>query len=616
VLRWFENLIDPFPSDRSAPPRTLWAYMRWSMQGSELAVGLLLLASVLTGFSEVFGAALIGWAVDATAEGEAASFFAEHWIEIVLILAFFLIIRPLLMILSSGFVSVTLAPGLYPLSIWRIHRHTLGQSLRYFEDDFAGRISQKQIQTAYAIVDVVTEFVNSITFGIAAVIGALIVLSGADWRLMLVMLAWFVVYTGWVAWRLPVVRARSAARAEAKASLSGQLVDTLSNMSTVKLFAHTDREEVAAHTSITRYRRAAISFGRAVWVFRTGLAILGGVLPAALIGTAIWLWSVGQGSPGTIALAAMVSTRLSQMSGWLSFVAMTIFANVGVIEDGIRTLAPSHRLTDAPDARHPGRVRGAVTFEDVHFGYGRPGRDGAGGGLRGVTLDIAPGERVGLVGRSGAGKSTLIRLLARLDDVEAGRILLDGRDLRELTQEGLRKHISVVTQDTAMFNRSALDNILYGRPDAGRDAAVAAAHQARADGFIRELIDPRGRTGYEAHLGERGVKLSGGQRQRIALARAILKNAPILVLDEATSALDSEVEAEIQETLDELMHGRTVLAIAHRLSTIRRMDRIVVMDEGRIVEEGRHHELLALGGIYARLWEHQTGGMIGIEAAE
>jgi ATP-binding cassette, subfamily B, bacterial len=529
-----------------------------------------------------------------------------------LIVAFFLVFRPVLMILSSGFVSVTLAPGLYPLSIWRIHRHTLGQSLRYFEDDFAGRISQKQLQTSMAILDVVTEFVNSISFGLAAVIGALLVLSGADWRLMLVMLGWFVVYAAWVAWMLPVVRARSAMRAEAKASLSGQLVDTLSNMPTVKLFAHTDREEAAAHASITRYRKAALGFGRATWTFRTGLAVLGGLLPATLIGAAIWLWSIGQGSPGTIALAAMISTRLSQMSGWLSFVAMTIFANVGVIEDGIRTLAPSHRLTDAPDARPPGRVRGAVTFENVHFEYGREG----GGGLRGVTLHIAPGERVGLVGRSGAGKSTLIRLLARLDDVERGRILLDGQDIRELTQEGLRKHISVVTQDTAMFNRSALDNILYGRPEAGHDAAMAAARQARADAFIRELVDPRGRTGYEAHLGERGVKLSGGQRQRIALARAVLKDAPLLVLDEATSALDSEVEAEIQGTLDAFMQGRTVLAIAHRLSTIRRMDRIIVMDEGRIVEEGRHDELLARGGIYARLWEHQTGGMIGLEAAE
>lgn len=611
-MRWFADLIDPFPSDRTAPPRTFWAFLRWSMRGSERAVGLLLLVSMLTGLAEAVGALLTGWAVDATANGDPASFFAEHWLAISVILAFFLVIRPALMILSSGFVSVTLGPGLFPLSIWRIHRHTLGQSLRFFEDDFAGRISQKQSQTSTAIVEAVTEFVNSISFGAAAVIGALAVLIGADWRLMLVLLAWFVVYAGWVVWMLPKVRVRAAARAEAKASLSGQLVDTLSNMPTVKLFAHTDREEAAAHGSISRYRAAALSFGTATWRFRTGLAILGGILPAALIGAAIWLWTVGQGSPGTIAIAAMLSTRLSQMSGWLSFTAMQIFANVGVIEDGMRTLTPAHRLRDAEGAEAPERVAGALEFRDVRFGYGR----GEGGGLHGVTLSISPGERVGLVGRSGAGKSTLIRLLARLDDVEEGQILLDGRDIRELTQEGLRRHISVVTQDTAMFNRSALDNILYGRPDAGRDAAITAARQARADHFIRELVDPRGRRGYDAHLGERGVKLSGGQRQRIALARAVLKDAPILVLDEATSALDSEVEAEIQETLGAFMEGRTVLAIAHRLSTVRSMDRIVVMDEGRVVEEGTHEALLGQGGIYARLWERQSGGMLGIEAAE
>lgn len=609
---WFADLINPFPPDRTAPPQRFWPFLRWALRGSDKAIWLLLVVSLLTGLAEAVGALLTGWAVDATAGGDPASFLAEHWLPFVAIIAFFLVIRPILMIVSSGLTSITLTPGLFPLAIWRLHRHTLGQSLRFFEDDFAGRISQKQTQTSTALVEAVTEFVNSITFGAAAVLGAIAVLGGADWRLMVALLIWFAVYAAWVAHRLPKIRARAAARAEARASLSGQLVDTLSNMPTVKLFAHSDREEAAAHASIGRYRQAALSFGHEVWLFRTGLSILGGILPAGLIGGAIWLWVGGQGSPGVIAIAAMLSTRLSQMSGWLSFTAMHIFSNVGVIEDGIRTLTPSHHMRDAPDAEQPHRVAGAIDFENVHFIYGRED----GGGLHGVSLSIAPGERIGLVGRSGAGKSTLIRLLARLDDVEKGRILLDGQDIRDLTQEGLRREISVVTQDTAMFNRSALDNILYGQPDAGREAAILAARKARADDFIRDLQDSKGRKGYAAHLGERGVKLSGGQRQRIALARAVLKDAPILVLDEATSALDSEVEAEIQETLDEFMEGRTVLAVAHRLSTIRAMDRILVMDEGKIVEAGTHDELLAKGGIYARLWEHQSGGMIGLEAAE
>jgi ATP-binding cassette subfamily B protein len=331
-----------------------------------------------------------------------------------------------------------------------------------------------------------------------------------------------------------------------------------------------------------------------------------------MIGIALWLWHAGEAGPGTIAMAGLLSTRLAQMSGWLSFTAMGIFADIGTIEDGIQTLAAPHGLTDRPGAVDPGRVAGAIRFEDVGFKYGRDGK----GGLDGFSLTIRPGEKVALVGRSGAGKSTAVMLLLRLHDVEAGRITLDGTDIRDLTQDGLRKQIALVTQEAAMFNRSAMDNILYGRPDAGEAAAVAAAREASADRFVAELRDFKGRTGYAAHLGERGVKLSGGQRQRIALARAILKDAPVLALDEATSALDSETEAAVQGALGRLMEGKTVIAIAHRLSTIARMDRIVVLDAGRIVEEGSHQELLDAGGLYARLWARQSGGFIAAEAAE
>ena len=345
--------------------------------------------------------------------------------------------------------------------------------------------------------------------------------------------------------------------------MSGQLVDSLSHISTVKLFAHAGREQEAAEGSVARYRETAQAFGRMTWIFRTWLAFLSGVLPVALMACALWLWQQGQASPGVIALAGLISTRIAQMSGWISFTAMGIFANVGVIEDGIRTLTPEHKITDAPDAVAPGTLKGRVEFADVSFRYGR-----GVGGIGGFSLDIQPGERVALVGHSGAGKSTVVSLLSRLYDVEGGAIRVDGQDIRDLTQDGLRGQISVVTQEAAMFNRSALDNIRYGKPNADEAEAHRAAAEAAADGFIADLRDYKGRAGYAAHLGERGVKLSGGQRQRIALARAILKDAPILVLDEATAALDSESEAAIQQALQRLMPGKTVIAIAHRLSTI------------------------------------------------
>ena len=639
MMRWTERLFDPYAAGEGPPPERLWPFMAWLVAGTRPAMVLGASLSIVIGLSEAVGAFLIGWIIDRAAVGP-ETFFDEHGLALLLAAGFFLILRPGLMVVSGGVLSRGLGPGLFHLGVWRLHRHTLGQSLRYFEDDFTGRLAQKQIQTATSLTDIVVELVNSIGFAIAAVIGALVALSSADWRLACLMLLWIAGYCALIAFFLPQVRQRSRRRAEARAGLSGQLVDSLSHMATVKLFAHAGREEEAARGALGRFREAALAFGRTVQAFRGSLAVLGGVLPVMLVGTAIWLWSAGEAGPGAIAMAGFLAMRISQMSGWISFTTMSAFANLGTVEDGMRTLSPPHEIVDAPEAEARGRAEGAIAFETVVFHYGRDEPEDAdggewaeerlgresdeagivgmepGGGLEGFSLSLQPGEKVALVGRSGAGKSTALSLLLRLYDVEGGRITLDGVDVRDLPQDHLRRQIAMVTQETAMFNRSALDNILYGRPSAGREAAIAAAEDAAAHDFIMELRDHKGREAYEAHLGERGVKLSGGQRQRIAIARAILKDAPILALDEATAALDSETEAAVQAALRRLMEGRTVIAIAHRLSTIAHMDRIVVMDAGRVVEEGSHAELLARGGLYAGFWQRQSGGFIGIEAAE
>ena len=604
------DLIAPFQPADGPPPGRLWAFMLWCLGGSWRALLIASVVSALAGVTEIVSATILGWLIDATASTEPGTFFGTHLWLIGVFLAFYLLARPLVFAASSAANSVVIGPNVMPLVLSRLHRWTMGQAVTFFDNDFAGRIATKQMQAARALTEVVSETINTGVFAIASVVGSVIFLLDIDARMALALAVWLVAYLALIRFFMPRIRATSVSRAAARANITGQVVDTITNIKTVKLFAHADHEDRAALQSMGLYREKSIDFGVVSAWFRLALMTLAGVLPVLLIGGTTWLWTHGAATTGEIAAAGTVAIRIAQMTGWVSFTLMGIYANVGEVEDAMRTLTPPHALTDAPGATTLPRVRGEVRYDHVGFAYG-----GASGGVRDLDLTVRPGERLGIVGASGAGKSTLVALLLRLYDPEKGAVRIDGQDLRQVTQESLRRQIGMVTQETAMFNRSARDNILYGRPDATEDQVIAAAQAAEAHDFILTLEDHKGRRGYDAHLGERGVKLSGGQRQRIALARAFLKDAPILVLDEATSALDSEVEAQIQDALDRVMQGKTVLAIAHRLSTIAAMDRIVVLDQGRIVEQGNHADLLAAGGLYARYWARQSGGFLGLEEA-
>lgn len=612
MIRRAGNLIDAFRPADGPPPRTLGAFFRWALSGSFSVLLVAGLISAAAGTLEVMSAIVLGYVIDTAIASDPTDFFTTNWALVGLVLAFFVVARPIFFGLSSMANAVVVLPNLNPLVLTRLHKWTLGQSVTFFDDDFAGRIAQKQMQTARALTDVAGEIINVLCFAIASLVASALLLTSINGWMALALGVWLVLYLLMISWFMPRIRKRSKARANARAMVTGQIVDTITNVKTVKLFAHDQHEESAATEAVRSFRERALDYGVIAATFRFCLMAVAGMVPVMLIGGTLWFWSVGAASAGDIAAAGAISIRIAQMTGWVSHVLMAIYANIGEVEDGMLTLTPPHSMADAQNASHLVVSEPSIAFQTVSFAYGRRT-----GGVEGINLTIAAGEKLGIVGASGAGKSTLVSLLLRLYDPEKGQILVGGSDVKQVTQESLRQHIGMVTQETAMFNRSARENILYGRPDASEEAMVSAAQRAEAHEFILGLQDHKGRTGYDAHLGERGVKLSGGQRQRIALARAILKNAPILVLDEATSALDSEVEASIQMALDNVMEGKTVLAIAHRLSTIARMDRIVVLDEGRIVETGTHDELLTSNGLYARFWRRQSGGFIGIqEAAE
>ena len=604
------NWIKPFAPADGPPPKTMIAFFHWGLRGGYPAITLAACVSVISGLIEVASALMLGMVIDAALAGSTEGFFAQNTGLILLVSGFFVLFRPMWLWLSGIMQSVVIGPAISTLILSRLHRHTLGQSVTFFDDDFAGRISQKQMQAASALTNLVVDFIHTVVFAFASVVGSLVLVLTLDWRAGAALALWFAGYVAFLRFFMPRIRAASRERAGAAATVSGQIVDTIGNIKTVKLFAHDKHEDQAAINALEDARLAGVKWGWVSASFRGSLMVVSGVLPLLLVGITLIAWQNGVTTAGDIAVAGTIGLRLAQMTGWVSFTLMGMYGNVGVLEDAIGTLSGDQTLVDAQDAAILDVHVGAITLEDVTFAY-----DGSRNGIHNLSLTLNSGERIGIVGGSGAGKSTLVALLLRLYDVNSGRILIDDQDISTVTQESLRRQISMVTQETAMFNRSAFENIGYGSPDASQDEVIAAAKQAEAHEFIAELNDFKDRSGYDAHLGERGVKLSGGQRQRIAIARAILKDAPILVLDEATSALDSEVEAAIQSALDTVMEGKTVIAIAHRLSTLARMDRIIVLDAGRIKEQGTHADLLKQDGLYARYWNRQSGGFINVDDA-
>ncbi|ETX15029.1 multidrug ABC transporter ATPase [Roseivivax halodurans JCM 10272] len=610
-MRRPSDWIDPFEPASGPPPRTLIAFIRWALEGAWTVLLAGSLLAIMLGVIEVAAAMVLGLVVDAALAAE-GSVFTEATMTLVGATLFFVALRPLAYVASTYFNTMVIQPNVFNLVLSRINRYTIGQATTFFDNDFAGRIAQKEMQTARALTDVVVEIVTSILVALASFVGAIILVGTVHPAIGAGLLVWLIGYGAMIRYFMPRVRRTSKARAGARANVTGQIVDTVTNIKTVKLFAHADHEDRAALNAMDTFRTRTLAYGAVATAFRFWLVMLAGLLPVFMVGGALLLWNTGSLSAGDIAATGAVALRLAQMTGWVSHTLMAVYANVGETEDGMRTLTPPYTLRDAEDAGELQVTDGHIRIEDLTFRYGHDV-----GGLEDIDLEIRPGEKLAVVGASGAGKSTLVSLLLRMYDTEEGQISIDGQDIAKVSQESLRARIGMVTQETAMFNRSAFENIRYGSPDATFEDVIEAARRAEAHDFIEVMQDHEGRKGYDAHLGERGVKLSGGQRQRIALARAILKDAPILVLDEATSALDSEVEAQIQNALERVMEGKTVLAIAHRLSTIAHMDRIVVMHDGRIAEIGTHRELLGKRGLYARYWDRQSGGFIRTqEAAE
>lgn len=608
MFKKFEGFTQPFPEqDPGQPPSGIFAFCRYYTRGFEIPLLIMSIMATIVAVVEVslFGA--MGNLVDWLSNSNPETFWQENHRDLIFYGVLLLVVMPILAICYSLLVHQTLL-GNYPMSIrWLAHRYLLKQSLNFYQDDFAGRVATKVMQTSLAVRETVMKTMDVFVYVSVYFTSMVVLLAQADWRLMIPMMVWLICYVCIQVYFVPKLKSVASEQADARSTMTGRIVDSYTNIATVKLFSHSKRETEYAEEGMSGFLDTVYRQMRLVTGFDVAVEITNYILVFSIGALSIYLWMDNSISIGSIAIAIALALRINGMSMWIMWEVGALFENMGTVVDGMKTLSKPVDIEDKPNAKPLVVNQGSIEFEDVSFHYG----DASKGVINKLNLNIKPGEKVGLVGRSGAGKSTLVNLLLRFHDVESGKIKIDGQVISDVTQDSLRSNIGMVTQDTSLLHRSIRDNILYGNPDASEEDLLRATKQAHAHEFIETLSDPFGGIGYDAQVGERGVKLSGGQRQRIAISRVLLKDAPLLILDEATSALDSEVEAAIQESLNELMQGKTVIAIAHRLSTIAAMDRLIVLDKGDIVEQGTHQELVQQGGIYAQLWQHQTGGFIG-----
>ncbi|PLR37617.1 multidrug ABC transporter ATP-binding protein [Chimaeribacter coloradensis] len=608
LYRSFERMIDIFkPAPQETPPNRVWAFYFYFLRQAWPSFLGLMFVGLISALLEVVLFDFLSRIIDLTRDTTPERFFSEHSGELIWMLVVAMILRPLFIALHDLLIHQNINPGMSSMILWQNHNHILRQSLRFFQNDFSGRIAQRITQTGNALRDSAVQAVDAIWHVLIYAIGSMVLFAQADWRLMIPLLVWIAAYAISLAYFVPRIKNRSVEASNANSRLMGCIVDGYTNILTLKLFAHKNLEQDYARAALQEQTYKAQLTSRLVTSMDVVISTLNGLLIVATTALALWLWTENIITVGAIALATGLMLRLVNMSGWIMWVVNGIFSNIGMVQDGLETLTQPVSVTDEPGAPELVVTEGEIRFEHAKFNYIREGTPL----IPDFNLVIKPGEKIGLVGPSGSGKSTLVNLLLRLYNLDGGRILIDGQDISKVSQQSLRAQIGMITQDTALLHRSIRDNLLYGKPDATEEELERAIKRAHADQFIPHLTDDQGRTGLDAHVGERGVKLSGGQRQRIAIARVLLKDAPILIMDEATSALDSEVEAAIQENLNALMKGKTVIAIAHRLSTIVKMDQLVVMKEGQIVELGNHEELQTEQGLYSRLWRHQTGGFVG-----